>query len=91
MKNGIFTRKSTSVNIVKSVMKQVKELTFESEIDSTPLDYKADFSPLRTCRFIIISGEELKLEIIKSTEIERIGKNFKIKSHNVYLSMSPGT
>lgn len=79
MKNETFSEISTSIKIIKTTRKgHFQELSFENEMKSTPLNYKADFVPSKTCRVIIIEKEKLGFRIIDSS-IERIEKSIKIK------------
>lgn len=82
LREGKFNEKNMSINIKEYITNENhRELTFEKEIPiESPLNYKADFTPSKSCRIIIIKDEKLKGEEIRPTDIKRKEENFSIES-----------
>lgn len=82
--SGTFDKTNVSVEIMGNTkIKHYRQLTLANEIESTPLNYKADFVPSMSCRIIIINDGALEFKMIESNNIERdlTSKTIKINSH----------
>lgn len=88
-----FSEKNITINIKENkIIANHRKLTLEtkSPIESTPLSYKPDFTPSKSCRIIIIKDEKLRVAEIKSEKIERKEENFLIKSDDDDEMPTPG-